>query len=299
METLRFIEQLNTIKEVKDWISKGVDVEVKGEKEHSPLYLAVYGNKMKICEVLLDHGANIHQKIPPFNCTLLHVAAGQGWEDMMVLLLPRGAQMDVTDCDGNTLIHYAVRYNHHWWTSKVVDFLIARGMDVNALNDLNLTPLCYAVECGNAKAVKALVERGGNLHNALQHGTTFMHVAASNNCMGIIDVLAPVYFTPRIVNERNPDGETALHLATSKEAVKTLVKWGYDIRAEDGKHWLPIHRAICRDEVDLVKAFVKMDRGLLDYLIAGYYKKGKWDTFVCGCLLLQYGCNEDINTTWS
>ncbi|XP_071834930.1 apoptosis-stimulating of p53 protein 1-like isoform X3 [Apostichopus japonicus] len=59
--------------------------------------------------------------------------------------------------EGITALHNAICANH----SKIVNFLILFGVDVNSPDSDGWTPLHCAASCNNLKMVRALVERGG------------------------------------------------------------------------------------------------------------------------------------------
>lgn len=69
------------------------------------------------------------------------------YRDVVVALLRRGADPDVRDEEGNTVLHWAASRGHGW----VVDLLVRYGADLYAKNKRGRTPLDVAV--GEAKTV--------------------------------------------------------------------------------------------------------------------------------------------------
>ncbi|MDQ4008337.1 MAG: ankyrin repeat domain-containing protein [Actinomycetota bacterium] len=72
----------------------------------------------------------------------------------------RGAPVNMTDADGNTLLMTAAYHGH----AELVTDLAERGADVDALNDRGQSPLAGAVFKGEDAVVHALVEAGADPH---------------------------------------------------------------------------------------------------------------------------------------
>lgn len=89
----------------------------------SPLHYAVFSDRVEIAKLLLEHGADAVASANPFEGTLLHEA--------------RSAAM--------------------------VDLLLKHGVQLEARNEDNETPLFMAVNRGRVAAVRRLVERGASM----------------------------------------------------------------------------------------------------------------------------------------
>jgi len=70
-----------------------------------------------------------------------------------------GVPADLTDASGNTLLMLAAYYGH----ADTVRTLVARGADVDRLNDRGQSPLAGAVFKGEDAVVGLLVESGADL----------------------------------------------------------------------------------------------------------------------------------------
>ena len=105
-------------------------------------------------------------------CVALLVAAGRGGVELLGLLLGRGAAIDETDLNGETLLHKAAEADN----LAVIDYLIASGVDVDRRKcaidggaaSRGETPLHYAVIAGRILAARRLVEGGADV-NALEY----------------------------------------------------------------------------------------------------------------------------------
>jgi len=110
--------------------------------------------------------------------TCLMTAASRGHLDMCRLLIDKGAQMEVKDCDDWTPLHIAARHVD----IEVVRLLCDHGAYIEARSDNGYRPLHFAAMCGHISIVKELIE----VRNAY-------------------------------INARNDDGETALTISTDRD----------------------------------------------------------------------------------
>ena len=88
------------------------------------------------------------------------------------VLLHAGADPDIQDKDGYTVLHNAVLGEDE----EVALLLVQAGADVDAVNNEGATPLCFASGMGLPKVVSALLERGAN-PNVRMEGITPLHMA--------------------------------------------------------------------------------------------------------------------------
>lgn len=102
----------------------------------SKLYKERRGKTLKICELLINAGADVKYK-NKLGETALHGAAGKGREDICLLLIAKGAKVTEKDRMKTTPLHQAAKYGY--W--KVVDILLQNGANVNARDFMKRTSL--------------------------------------------------------------------------------------------------------------------------------------------------------------
>jgi serine/threonine-protein phosphatase 6 regulatory ankyrin repeat subunit B len=187
-------------------------------------------------EALIAAGANVHLTMHSGR-TALHLA---GNADVASLLWAAGAR-DTLDNDGANTLRSACARNK----PDVVEFLLQRGLDVNALH-LNRTPLMHTAMVGHLdvlrvllaadppaevdrrspdgytalllaalvnipEVVKLLLAHGAN-DVAMLDGTTALMVAAASNHLEVLEELL-LARPPTLINARAQDGRTALYFA--------------------------------------------------------------------------------------
>jgi ankyrin repeat protein len=92
----------------------------------------------------------------------LHDAAGNGNEQMVALLIERGAQVDVKDKRGTTALYSAASGTKD--SKEAVELLLAAGADINvkrtAEPDQGFGLLHVAIKNSNPRVVELLIAKG-------------------------------------------------------------------------------------------------------------------------------------------
>ena len=95
----------------------------------------------------------------------------------MAAALDAGASRDSLDTrrsrNGRRALNYAALYNR----VDAIQFLLARGADIQAANNTGFTPLHHAAEAGSLDAARALLEAGADPNQLNVQGETPAEVA--------------------------------------------------------------------------------------------------------------------------
>jgi len=86
------------------------------------------------------------------------------------LLVNKGANLEIINWHGGTLLHYAVFNNQ----IKLTEWLISKGSDINAQegSEMGFTPLMTAAANGNKDIILLLLEKGAEVNKFTYSGTT-------------------------------------------------------------------------------------------------------------------------------
>ncbi|KAK5666769.1 palmitoyltransferase akr1 [Batrachochytrium dendrobatidis] len=118
----------------------------------TPLHWAAINNHLAVAKYLVDRGAQVDAIGGDLSATPLHWAARTGHVQIVSFLHRRGANPELCDGQGYNALHLAVHAGH----LMMIVLLISLGVDVDALDSLQHTPLMWAAYQGNS--IEGLIE---------------------------------------------------------------------------------------------------------------------------------------------
>jgi ankyrin repeat protein len=203
-------------------VSKGADVNVVDNYGFTPLHHAIGMNDVNMAELLIKKGADVNVRTeqthhsPPLN-----MAAKQGNEELVKLLLAHGAEVNCQGGLGQTPLERAMLDNH----DRVVELLLSHGADI--------PPLHLALYYKDEAKAKELIEAGVNVNKRTPYGTSPLHRAIN---AGLADIALLLIEKGANVNAKDNWDWTPLHSAVfqGQPMVSILVSKGADIDAKDG-----------------------------------------------------------------
>jgi len=181
-------------------VKKGLDINQEDRGGVTPLRFALDRGHtgiidtfitLKALDVVSDSGRHS-----------LHVAAANGHEGIVDLLIARGADIDTKDDTSATLLHNAAIGG----LLELSQRLINDGADTNAKDHMGRTPLHYAVREGHYEVVRLLTENRADLNIKGKDERTPLHIAEDWGHKKIIDMLQTkgAKKAPRLA-PKNPD----------------------------------------------------------------------------------------------
>jgi ankyrin repeat protein len=123
-------------------------VELRSDKDESPLMLAAIKGQLELCRRLIARNADVNKP----GWTALHYAATGGSLEVVQLLLDRYAYIDAESPNGSTPLMMAALYG----TSETVKLLLQAGADPTIRNALGLSALDFAQRGNKQDAVDAI-----------------------------------------------------------------------------------------------------------------------------------------------
>ncbi len=114
------------LKQIKELIIRGVDVNEKDSNGYTPLHIAARNGNVEIARYLIAKGAIINVKSENEK-TPLHYAAQYGHLSAVKLLVEKGAIVDARDEEWQTPMAIAVKGSH----MDVVNYFFNHGADLN------------------------------------------------------------------------------------------------------------------------------------------------------------------------
>jgi ankyrin repeat protein len=169
---------------------------------------------------------------------------------VIAALLDAGADVDVRDTDGRTPLMLAATHR-----LEVILELLASGADINAKDRVGETSLHIGAESGSAAVVELLLANRASVDAITEEGETPLHKAASRSATAVAGVLIR---KGADVNARNKDGDTPLHMVargSSQAMIKLLISKGARVNVKNAKGETPLALATNRDIVELLKRY--------------------------------------------
>ncbi|KAJ6190416.1 hypothetical protein N7519_000437 [Penicillium mononematosum] len=230
---------------IRKLLSKTRDAPISLEAKSKALCLAAEAGMHCIIELLVDAGADLSSAIDTGRrptCSALQLAAGNGHEKAVHVLLGMGADIAVTNSFQETALHYAARGGQE----KVTRLLLERGADVTALTISRKTALHYAVLSRNEAVVKLLLEKGVDLEATSSNGRTalFDVFDVDFTCEPILNLLLAKGANVNVSEDFQR--LTPLHLAAedgNEWAVRSLLANGANVMDRDFLGHTPLHIA--------------------------------------------------------
>lgn len=169
---------------VQVFLSCGVDLEVRDERNWTPLMISSFNGNEEFALLLIKCGAKItaHDKN---GYTPLHWAAFNGFANVVKALLEKEADPNVLSDFGWTALMQAATRGH----LLACAYLIAQGADVNSATLDGWTALHKAANNGHTQIVKLLLDKGANRYAQYQDGNTPIDLAAKAGHNEIVDLL--------------------------------------------------------------------------------------------------------------
>jgi ankyrin repeat protein len=192
-----------------------------------PLYTAALYRNRQAVNFLLEHGAEVNI----FACAYLGQAT-----DADILLERNPELARATTRNGMTALHYAAMAGHF----DVVDVLLRRHSDVNALDNRGGTVLMEACHAGPWKSQPA----EEIIQKLLDHNAQIdLFQAAAMGRTGLIETI--LARDGSLIDSSDDQGKTALFHAAHNDrfaAVKLLVERGADVNRSDAVGIAALHR---------------------------------------------------------
>ena len=174
---------------VQPLLDHGADAEAPDADGQTPLH---WVSDPDIARVLLKHGVNINAR-DKNQATPLQLVSYYGHADVAEVLLEHGAQANAEDIQGQSPLHQVLLGDHHYqsvkmtlWSRKyhaayvirLARQLLEHGVDVNAQNNVQETPLHLASRLGLLEMARFLLEHGASVNVKNAEGKTPLQLAS-------------------------------------------------------------------------------------------------------------------------
>jgi len=255
-------------------IELGASLESRNSTEMSPLHVAAKFGRFPVIETLLQLKADPNARDKEYR-TPLHWVSRMGkdveeesstysldfslFRKSAQLLLDNGALVNALDDLDNSPLAYARKYNG---TSMAFDSLygvLSRAGGKEAAKDIlgkDVFDLFQAIEKGDLKTVSELLEKNPACINIRKGGTTPLHKAAWENKKEIVSLLLDKGVN---VDSKKQGSSTALHEAAFRgniEIIDLLLARGGNIQGFNPED-TPLHKATDMNQTEAMALLLK------------------------------------------
>ncbi len=185
-------------------------------------------NRQAIFKLLIAGGADVNQQGAGGKTAIMYAAlAGSGYQDCVEASIAAGANLDLHDDRGHTLLTLVAAAENY----QLLNLLIQSGASTAGLESIQLI---QAATTGNVNRVQSLLSTKVNLN--LDRGAALGNAAAAGHTK-IVDLLIQAGANVNLSNSAGFTPIASAAYAGHAEIVRLLVKAGADIQAPaDGSH---------------------------------------------------------------
>jgi ankyrin repeat protein len=240
---------------IKWLIEKGCNINMKlpldGEK--SLLIDALEKDKMEAAKILIEMGADVHEK-DKSGKTPLHYASEKGQKEIVELLIKKGSNINLLDSNHQTALTFAVKSNK----PDIAELIMKNGVKWQSGN--NKTLIIEEVMRGNLPMVKLLHEYGADINAQLFNSfpeKSSLEIALSK---GNFEMAKELVLMGASLTYNLRSGKSYIFTESVKSGnidfIDFLLNHGADINEKNGA---PLTEAINSKNSDIIEFLIKKE----------------------------------------
>ncbi|XP_071124008.1 uncharacterized protein [Mytilus edulis] len=186
---------------------------------------------------------------------VLHVVTALGYLDYVIFFMQDNSMINQQDSDGNIPLHLACMKGHN----EIVKELVKKKSIINIANNEGLKPFVYACENEAIQVAKVMLHQCAKWINVNEKfprrkNRTVLHIVSAKGCTHFVLLLLAY---KAHVDERDENGCTPLHLASSSAVVKALLDVNANINQVDSFGRSPLYSACSKTQVRVVQLLIE------------------------------------------
>lgn len=187
-------------------INKGANPELIGMNNMTPLIISCKFGHLDVALYLTRiTEANINH-LDKDGHSALSLAAKNGYTEIVLKLLEKGAYVNIPNKKGDSVLITAVKNGH----KAIMDALLSKHVEIDAIGSQGKTALYHAIEKGNVDLVRALLAYKPDLEIVAQDGDTLLLLAVKKKAAMIVNELLN---HGSKVSPTDKNGDNALHIS--------------------------------------------------------------------------------------
>jgi ankyrin repeat protein len=231
------------------FILKSANIITQDSEDRLPIHLAAENGHRRIVELLLKHYEDLGSPACPAPKRDHLYPIQDISSEAIKCLIDDGSMINAQDEDGNTPFHKAAAGGHE----EVAALLIAEGAKLDARNFHSGSAIHYAAKSGNGQLIKLLIDKGLSARDRTRYWKHEpLHMASSRDAVEtLVEAGADVNAVA------SSDTPLVTSVVAKREVAGALIENGADVNAEGVSAIKPLHSAILEQRADLVRLFVE------------------------------------------
>jgi ankyrin repeat protein len=208
--------------------------------------------ELKKIKALIEKEQELIEKKDDQGWSPLHHASFHGHNEVVEFFIANGAEINALDNAGCTPLHRAVLRGH----IEVTKILFEAGAEINKISTFGSTPLAYAVRGNQKDVMEYLISKGADVNLRQGNGDAPLHMAAALNRNEIVELLLS---NNADINIKRRYDITPLHFAAAGghiETVEILIERGANINIKTRSGATPLHYALSCGHEEIVSLLV-------------------------------------------
>ena len=213
--------------------------------------LLQYDSDQEVIQLLLTKGADANAKDTDGDTPLFYAAGYSHDISILKKLITFGADIHYKTNEGFSLLHCAAMNKH----IEVLKYVLSLGFYVDLADNDGCTALCWAVSRNsNIQILKSLISIGADIYHKTNDGKSLLHLTEFNEHLEIIEYVLSLGFD---VNATDNNGWTVLLSAAGSnrnvEVLKKFIALGANIYHKTNEGYSLLHCAAINEHIEVLE----------------------------------------------
>jgi ankyrin repeat protein len=232
-----------------------VQVDIPNVDNVTPLQLACRSGFGPAVQTLLQHNADPnhrdHRGITPFFAAVFSGAGTQ----LLELLCSASAEVSEQDNHGVSALHFAALKED----IALMEWLVLKGANVNAITELQTTPIMLSAKRGHLKGISLLLRANANTNTQDEAGCTALMLALSGDHLPCALALLSGMASVMLVDNAGRNALFYAIFSQNMEAVQGVVEKGARVNMLDEEGRSPLYQACLMGDRSIVLHLLEHD----------------------------------------